>query len=82
MNKEERKKEKEELHEELIAGKTEIRKALSETVDPNGDKKISLREIFHEMFSIRKDVATREQIRESLISGGRGPICVFWCWLF
>lgn len=71
MNKEERKKEKEELHEELMAGKTEIRKALSETVDPNGDKKISLKEIFHEMFSIRKDVATREQIRESLISGGR-----------
>ena len=71
MNKEERKKEKEELHEELMAGKTEIRKALSETVDPNGDKKISLKEIFHEMFSIRKDVATCEQIRESLISGGR-----------
>lgn len=71
MNKEERKKEKEELHEELLAGKTEIRKALSETMDPNGDKKISLNEIFHEMFSIRKDVATREQIRESLIGGGR-----------
>ena len=79
MNKEECKKEKEglqwelqeELKEDLLLGKKEIKKAFEETIDPNGDKKISLQEIFGEMFSIKKDVADKAQIRESLVSGGR-----------
>lgn len=70
QKKEERKKEKEELHEELLVGKQELKKAFAETIDPNGDKKISLQEIFGEMFSIKKDVADKAQIRESLVSGG------------
>ena len=65
-----RKKEKEELHEELLVGKQELKKAFAETIDPNGDKKISLQEIFGEMFSIKKDVADKAQIREMLWAMG------------
>lgn len=64
------KKEFEELNEDIQIGKQEIKKAFAETIDPNGDKVISLGEIFGEMFSIKKDVATKEQIRDNLVGGG------------
>jgi len=64
------KKEREEFKKDIESGKQEIRNVIETTIDPNGDKVISAGEIFGEMFSITKDVASREQIRENLISGG------------
>lgn len=53
--------------ENIKVGKQEIVRALEATIDPNGDNDIS----FREMFSIKKDVASKEQIRDNLIGGGR-----------
>lgn len=61
---------KENLKEDITAGKKEIKNTISTTIDPNGDKHISLGEIFGEMFSIKKDVASPNQIKETLVSGG------------
>lgn len=61
---------KDSLKEDFNTGKKEIKNTLSTTIDPNGDSHISLGEIFGEMFSIHKDVASPEQIKETLVSGG------------
>lgn len=68
---EEKRQSKEDFRENLKVGKQEIIRAFESTIDPNGDKDISLREIFGEMFSVKKDVATKEQIQENLVSGGK-----------
>lgn len=67
---EERQKSKEEFKEDLKIGKQEIVRAFETTIDPNGDKEISFGEIFGEMFSIHKDVASKKQIRETCVGGG------------
>ncbi|MGN0437398.1 MAG: TIGR00341 family protein [Lachnospiraceae bacterium] len=61
---------KESFREDFAAGKKEIKQTISTTIDPNGDSHISLGEIFGEMFSIKKDVASLDQIKETLVSGG------------
>lgn len=66
----EHQKEIEEIQEDIKIGRDEIKKVFAETIDPNGDNKISLGEILGEMFSITKDVASKAQIRENLVSGG------------
>lgn len=67
----EKEERRDEFREELRISRQEIKSVLETTIDPNGDKKISLGEILGEMFSIHKDVASKEQIAESLVSGGR-----------
>ncbi|MDO5155590.1 MAG: DUF389 domain-containing protein [Eubacteriales bacterium] len=62
---------KEMRKENIKVGKQEIVRALETTIDPNGDNDISFGEIFGEMFSIKKDVANKEQIRDNLVGGGR-----------
>lgn len=61
---------KDSFKEDFAAGKNEIKNSISTTIDPNGDSHISLGEIFGEMFSIKKDVASLDQIKETLVSGG------------
>ncbi len=62
---------REQRREDFQTGKDEIKKAWNETIDPNGDKKISAGEIFGEMFNIHKDVASKEQIKTTFTEGGR-----------
>lgn len=62
---------KEQRRENFEAGKDEIKKAWGETIDPNGDKKISAGEIFGEMFNIHKDVASKAQIKTTFTEGGK-----------
>lgn len=61
---------KEDLKQDKEEIKAEIKNVIGTTIDPNGDKHISLGEIFGEMFSIHKDVASKEQIRSTMIEGG------------
>lgn len=72
--KEEIKKEREELREDLKEdlniGRREIKNTISTTIASNGEHHISLRELFKEMFSLKKDVASIEQITETLVTGG------------
>lgn len=72
--KEEIKKEREELREDLKEdlniGRREIKNTISTAITSNGEHHISLRELFKEMFSLKKDVASIEQITETLVTGG------------
>lgn len=61
---------KEDLKQDKEEIKAEIKNVIGTTIDPNGDKHISLGEIFGEMFSIHKDVASKEQIRSTMVEGG------------
>ena len=65
------KKEREDLKKDFESGRQEIKNVIETTIDPNGDKKISAGEIFGEMFSLKKDVASIEQIKENLTGGGK-----------
>lgn len=75
LRKAEREEDKKQRKEDLKAGmevvKTETKQAVMSTIDPNGDKDISFGEIFGEMFNIHKDVASKYQIQENLVSGGK-----------
>lgn len=61
---------KEDLKQDKEEIKAEIKNVIGTTIDPNGDKHISLGEIFGEMFSIHKDVASKEKIRSTMVEGG------------
>ena len=82
---EEKKKIKEEFREEVQKSKEEIKCAIGTAIDPNGDKQISLGEILGDMFSIKKDVATLEQIHCTLTGGGQVSgtnMCLLVCAIF
>lgn len=66
----EREEIKDYLKEDIETGKKEFKNTINSTIDKNGDHHISLGEIFGEMFSLKKDVATVEQITDTLVSGG------------
>lgn len=66
----EREEIKDYLKEDIETGKKEFKNTINSTIDKNGDYHISLGEIFGEMFSLKKDVATVEQITDTLVSGG------------
>ena len=66
----EREEIKDYLKEDIETGKKEFKNTINSTIDKNGDHHISLGEIFGEMFSLKKDVATAEQITDTLVSGG------------
>ena len=66
----EREEIKDYLKEDIETGKKEFKNTINPTIDKNGDHHISLGEIFGEMFSLKKDVATVEQITDTLVSGG------------
>lgn len=69
--KQELREKKEEFRQEFREGTSEIKSVIETTIDPNGDKQISLGEILGEMFNIHKDVASKKQIDVSLREGGR-----------
>lgn len=69
--KEDRIQEREDIREGFQQGREELKTVIATTIDPNGDKDISLGEIFGEMFSIHKDVASKKQIDINMREGGK-----------